>query len=956
MKTNLLLTTLGASLALVLTLLFVFHSPMPAQAQNLSFDCTQVSQIPVSECIGLKAFFSATGGTHWFTKTGWLVTNVPCEWYGIECDPEHHHVQKIKLNENNLTGSSLAGLDLLPELTQLFLTNSKLTAISEHLRVATKLTDLDLHSNIITGEIPSWLSELQSMKSLLLYGNQLNGSIPQQICQLTNLQELSLQLNLLTGSVPPCLGQLTHLTSLWLGNNARLIGCSQFGLEELTQLMFLDLSACDLAGPIPPWLTQTMTNLHLLNLAANYLSGAIPSDIDQLSQLTTLRLEKNRLSGEIPLGLTKLSGLGANQNFSLSNNMLTATNPSVLSFLATRHPQWAETQTLAPANVLVANHTAYTATLLWNPLQSTISTGEYQIGLATQPGGPYSVYAQTNDKLSTSQTITNLCPSTTYYMAVRTHTPPNPGNRQYNDLYSDYSQEVAITTSPRQYNKLSLYALALDSDLNRQYDSLIGAIKASTALNTDELAVVLVDQADVNDTRLMSVQCGRIDNFVGLPDPKSFELDAAWREYNMANKDQLGAFLKWARNNFGKASKPMTSFTYVGHGIPIAPAIDDITKYITLPLTVTAANGIVGPSFPPLPGLQDVDPGTLTDNHPYSLISPYALAEALRIGTENGSDPIAVLNVVHCFGGTLEELYELANPPGNPFAEVMIGSPNYTYSGGEILGLSLKSVQSAQSAKQMALQMIQAYDRILNEADVSNSLLGEEKSVHPRILVAVDSQEVITLARTVDDVAIALLDSFTQSPSETKAKILQAHQKSQHYDTTTCNLPERPQDFDLNAEDGLSDLASFMLNLQIEFANSPVALKALTVNTELNHTVLTTTMTSGVPWFATEPKHEWAFDSASKGIALFTDFQGFKLPNDSASYIGWQAFWYNRQTSVHNPYPYRFVADSSSNWSDVLLRFWQDQLDAETVQTAACSTKLPEVHMVRSLFLPMIRR
>ncbi len=71
----------------------------------------------------------------------------------------------------------------------------------------------------------------------------------------------------------------------------------------------LDLSSNDLTGPIPPELGD-LSNLMTLDLSFNKLSGQIPSDLGNLSNLTSLDLGFNRnLSGSIPRELGTLSNL-----------------------------------------------------------------------------------------------------------------------------------------------------------------------------------------------------------------------------------------------------------------------------------------------------------------------------------------------------------------------------------------------------------------------------------------------------------------------------------------------------------------------------------------------------------------------------------------------------------------------------------------------------------------------
>ena len=75
----------------------------------------------------------------------------------------------------------------------------------------------------------------------------------------------------------------------------------------------LELSGRGLTGAIPHELGQLSQLQYLsLHLCCNQLqSGAIPAELGQLSQLRVLVLENNRLSGKIPYELGQLSQLQA---------------------------------------------------------------------------------------------------------------------------------------------------------------------------------------------------------------------------------------------------------------------------------------------------------------------------------------------------------------------------------------------------------------------------------------------------------------------------------------------------------------------------------------------------------------------------------------------------------------------------------------------------------------------
>ncbi|KAL7601342.1 hypothetical protein Lser_V15G24773 [Lactuca serriola] len=93
---------------------------------------------------------------------------------------------------------------------------------------------------------------------------------------------------------------------------------------HLQTLKFLDLSSCEISGAIPSSIGN-LSNLSELYLSSNTLNGTIPSTMSLLSQLSVLDLSRNSLTGSIP---TQLSNLASLIVLDLSSNSLSGTVPS----------------------------------------------------------------------------------------------------------------------------------------------------------------------------------------------------------------------------------------------------------------------------------------------------------------------------------------------------------------------------------------------------------------------------------------------------------------------------------------------------------------------------------------------------------------------------------------------------------------------------------------------------
>ena len=108
----------------------------------------------------------------------------------------------------------------------------------------TKLTDLRLNSNLLSGQIPASMGSLTELTILLLQGNLLSGQIPASMGDLTKLIVLSMHSNQLSGAIPASMGSLTNLAIVRFFANNSLTGCVPEGLGYL-------LTAPDYSG-LPP--------------------------------------------------------------------------------------------------------------------------------------------------------------------------------------------------------------------------------------------------------------------------------------------------------------------------------------------------------------------------------------------------------------------------------------------------------------------------------------------------------------------------------------------------------------------------------------------------------------------------------------------------------------------------------------------------------------------------------
>lgn len=306
--------------------------------------------------------------------------------------------------------------------------------VPEWIAAETTLEHLDLRGTGRTGDIPSFLTQLESLTALFLSDNAFTpGPIPGffNATEMPSLSSLTLDGTQRTGSIPPALFTLP-LSTLRLARN-------------------------QLSGPIPKEVRDPL--IHVLDLSHNQLSGPLPEELGTQIRMESLRLNGNKFTGKIPefyksslIDDDMVDGTVSDDfgrvfpGIDLRHNALETSDPEMVELIEQKSEDgedFQETQTVAPTD-LKAAASGKNVKLSWTAIAFSDGPGGYTIEVGTKAKGPFLVAGTTKNKTVTSFTVKKLKPKTQYYFRLRTTSAAQAEN--LNELISAPGAVVKFKT------------------------------------------------------------------------------------------------------------------------------------------------------------------------------------------------------------------------------------------------------------------------------------------------------------------------------------------------------------------------------------------------------------------------------------------------------------------------------------------------------------------------------
>ena len=248
----------------------------------------------------------------------------------VSLDLSENHLSSTILSD--IGNSILGNANNLRQLQTLHLGNNDFTG-SFHGAISyiESLTEVNISHNNFEGPVIGGASRNKTQNLPMPYYNPMKGlklldvsynkfyggfSNPNFLARVPNIEKLIVDNNMFTGGIPSELWSLTSLQYFSASHNMFVVVFHQYILksatrhQQATDLTTFNISHNGFFGSIPTVLGELGLSLDILDLSDNDLTGTIPSELGQCTNLQQLALNNNALSGTIPTELMELSSLG----------------------------------------------------------------------------------------------------------------------------------------------------------------------------------------------------------------------------------------------------------------------------------------------------------------------------------------------------------------------------------------------------------------------------------------------------------------------------------------------------------------------------------------------------------------------------------------------------------------------------------------------------------------------
>jgi hypothetical protein len=230
-----------------------------------------------------------------------------------------------------------------------------------------------------------------------------------------------------------------------------------------------------------------------------------------------------------------------------------------------------------------------------------------------------------------------------------------------------------------------------------------------------------------------------------------------------------------------------------------------------------------------------------TSDHDY--LDSEEIRQAMATITNGGTDPLDVVFYDVCLMGMLEVAYQIKD-----HASFFVSSQNIGWAPVGPEGRYIQTIQGIDptaTPRQMAELLVQAYAN------------ATPPNGHPFTISAVDLSSLSTVASTMDQLAIAISQTLTNSEQTALLHTVYSETQKLDYDSDFRIEP---------ATDGFVDLYDFALHASQQHTDVNVSAEAQALMAELDVAIVAEEHRSGRPWLALD--RVWGLDDAH-GLSIF---------------------------------------------------------------------------------------
>lgn len=207
-----------------------------------------------------------------------------------DCVDQLSSLSLLNVEYNRMQGTVPLSMRNLKLLETVILSNNQFRGSLEEAWNSTMLQTVDVSSNRFSGSVPYSLLNMpntsNSLVSFVMAKNCFTGSISPLICSAQNMQVLDL-----SGLYASCANPVFEMQNF--GVRGSIPDC----IFDMRSLVAFYVTGNGLSGTIPS--LSVSTNMRVLALDYNRLSGTIPDSVQQWSKMLRLTLSSNRLKGTV---------------------------------------------------------------------------------------------------------------------------------------------------------------------------------------------------------------------------------------------------------------------------------------------------------------------------------------------------------------------------------------------------------------------------------------------------------------------------------------------------------------------------------------------------------------------------------------------------------------------------------------------------------------------------------